>query len=192
MKKAIILTYSGYQDQELVYPYYRLLGADFRVDIFAEKMDYLNRIYGILGVSMPCQKVYDKDLGDVQAILEQYDLMVLPGGVKSLEKLRQNEKVIELIYNWNQKNKIIGSTCHGAQLLISANVIRGKNIAAYPSIKDDIVNAGASYSKSPVVVDGNLVTSPHYDHMGIWMETILTEFNKKMNQNMSQDRKISK
>ncbi len=180
MKKAIILTYSGYQDQELVYPYYRLLGAGFNVDIFGDKTDNLGRIYGILGVNMPCQKIYDKDLIEIYKVIEEYDLMILPGGVKSLEKLRQKTEVIDLIHQWNEKSKIIGSTCHGAQLLISANVIKGKTVAAYPSIKDDIINAGASYSKSPVVVDGNLVTSPHYDHMGIWMETILSEFNEKL------------
>lgn len=179
IKKAIILTYSGYQDQELVYPYYRLLGAGFNVDIFGDKIDNLGRIYGILGVNMPCQKIYDKDLIEVNKVVEEYDLMILPGGVKSLEKLRQKTEVIELIYQWNQKNKIIASTCHGAQLLISAKVTTGKTIAAYPSIKDDVVNSGAQYSNLPVVIDKNIISSPHYDHMGIWMETTLTEYDKR-------------
>ena len=179
MGKAIILTYSGFQDQELVYPYYRLLGEEFKVDIFGDKVDALGRIYGILGVNMPCQKIYDKDLLDLNLIIDEYDLMIIPGGVKSLEKLRQNTMVIELIHKWNQKDKIIASTCHGAQLLISAKVTKGKTIAAYPSIKDDILNSGAQYSSSPVVVDKNIITSPHYDHMGIWMETTIRVYNEK-------------
>lgn len=165
--KAIIITYSGFQDHELVYPYYRLLGAGFHVDIVADKKDELGRIYGIFGLNMPCHillKDFSVDL------IDKYDLLILPGGVKSLEKLRQNETVLNFIARWNALGKCISSTCHGAQLLISAKVVKGRRISGYYSLKDDIENAGAEYVNAPFVVDSNIVTSPHYDHMGPWME----------------------
>ena len=110
----------------------------------------------------------------------EYDLLVLPGGVKSLEKLRQEQDILNFIHSWDKDGKIISSTCHGAQLLISAKVVKGRNISGYYSLKDDIENAGANYSKEPVVVDKNIISSPHYDFMGAWMETTISEFNKSL------------
>ena len=105
--------------------------------------------------------------------------MIIPGGVKALEKLRQENKVLDFINKWDSENKMIGSTCHGAQLLISAKVTKGKNISGYYSIKDDINNSGATYINEPVVKDENIISSPHYDYMGEWMEEIINSHSKK-------------
>lgn len=174
-KRALIITWSGFQDQEVVYPYYRLLGAEFEVHIAADQRDTKGRVYGILGVNMPIHL-------DVRAIkwtigANECDLLVLPGGVKALEKLRQEQGVLDFIAEFYATGKTIASTCHGAQLLISAKVCKGHTIAAYPSIKDDIENAGATYSGEPVVVSGNIISSPHYDHMGPWMEAAIARVN---------------
>lgn len=171
--KALIITWNGFQDQEVVYPYYRLLGADVETIIVADSRDEKNRIYGIMGVSMPCQMIMSDFINDSKRFHEDFNLLVLPGGVKSLEKLRQEKQIIKFIREWYSSDKTIASTCHGAQMLISADVVKGKKIAGYYSIEDDIRNAGAVYSRDPVVVDGKLVTSPHYDHMGPWMEKVL-------------------
>jgi protease I len=64
-------------------------------------------------------------------------------------------------------------------MLISARIVKGETIAGYYSLQDDIENAGAKYSKDPVVVSGSIISSPHYDFMGEWMETTIDEFNKK-------------
>lgn len=178
-KKALIITYSGFQDHELVYPYYRLLGDDFHVDIVADKKDSNARIYGILGVNMPCTVLIDEFCKNTPYFQEAYDLLVVPGGVKSLEKLRLIPNIVKFISDWNAQGKVISSTCHGAQLLISARVVKGKKISGYYSIEDDINNAGATYSREPVVVDDNIISSPHYDHMGIWMETTLKVYYQK-------------
>jgi protease I len=180
-KNAIMLTWSGFQDHEVVYPYYRLLGDEFKVSIVADKRDSQNRVYGILGLSMPCHYTINEFYKNIEDFSTNFDLMILPGGVKSLEKLRQEEKVINFINKWNNEGKIISSTCHGAQLLISSKVVRGRNIAGYYSLKDDITNAGAIYSREPFIVDKNIISSPHYDHMGIWMEETIKEYNKKYN-----------
>jgi protease I len=110
--------------------------------------------------------------------LKEYDILILPGGVKALEKLRQEKQVISFISEWNKRGKVIASTCHGAQLMISAKIVAGRNISGYYSLEDDINNSGAKYVNEPVVVDGNIVSSPHYDHMGIWMKTAIDMVNK--------------
>ena len=177
-KHALILTWSGFQDHEVVYPYYRLLGAGFRVTLVADKKDELGRVYGILGLNMPCDLTMDEFVSDSSSLINDCDLLIVPGGVKSLEKLRQVDEVKDFISDWHKRGKLISSTCHGAQLLISSKVVEGKTIAGYYSIQDDIVNAGAKYSREPAVVSGGIVSSPHYDYMGEWMETTLSEYQR--------------
>ena len=169
--KALILTWTGAQDQEVIYPYYRLLGAGFDVVIAADKRAELGRFYGIFGVNMPCHVLISDPLLDEDAA--EADLLVIPGGVKALEKLRQQQHVLDLIATHYHAGKLIASTCHGAQMLISAKITKGHKIASYPSIKDDVINSGAEWSGEPVVVSGSIISSPHYDHMGIWLETVI-------------------
>tara|TARA_B100001063_G_C16626510_1_gene483477 strand:- start:292 stop:843 length:552 start_codon:yes stop_codon:yes gene_type:complete len=175
-KKCLIFTWSGFQDHEVVYPYYRLLGEGFEVSIVGDQKDEKGRFYGIFGLNMPCHLIYSEFYLNAQQWMTDADLIILPGGVKSLEKLRLEKKVIKFIKEWNEKNKLISSTCHGAQLLISSKVTKDKNISGYYSLEDDIINSGANYVNEPVVVDDNIVTSPHYDHMGIWMEETIKIF----------------
>lgn len=173
MSKALIITYDQFQDQEVVYPYYRLEGELIETHIVSSNKDEKNRTYGILGVNMPCHFTLDEFRANIESFLEDYSLLVLPGGVKSLEKLRQEKFVIDFIRQWHDLGKLIASTCHGAQLLISAGVTKNRTISGYYSIEVDIHNSGAIYSREPVCVDGNIVSSPHYDHMGVWMETVI-------------------
>ena len=173
--KALILTWEGYQDHEVVYPYYRIreLLPESDVCLMANKV---GRIYGILGLHMDSSA----DISDLKLrtdhYLSEYQLLVLPGGVKSLEKLRQEQEVIAFIYEWDKRGKLIASTCHGAQLLISARSIGGRKISGYYSIAVDIENAGATYVDAPFVTDGNIVSSPHYKWMGEWMGEVMRLF----------------
>ena len=107
------------------------------------------------------------------AKVENYDLLVLPGGVKAMEKVRQNKDIINFITKFDEKKKIIACICSGAQLLISAKVVKGRNISGYYSMKDDIINAGANYVDQPAVVDKNIVTTAHYKDMGPWMASVI-------------------
>ena len=178
-QRALILTWTGFQDQEVIYPYYRLLGAGFQTDIVADQKDENGRVFGILGAHVPCQilfKDFEKNWSD---ILNSYDLLVVPGGVKALEKLRIQQPAVDFVQAWNVSGKPIASTCHGAQLLISAGAVAGRKVAGYYSIEDDIQNAGGTYSKEPVVVDENIISSPHYDFMGEWMEAAIGALDLK-------------
>ena len=175
--KALIITWENFQDQELVYPYYRLKEETDDVVVMS---NVVGKFFGIMGSNMTShvnveQLRYTADTAGAlfYYYLDNFDLLVLPGGVKALEKLRQDNTVIRFISEWNKRGKVIASTCHGAQLMISAKIVKGKRISGYYSLEDDINNAGATYSREPVVQDGNIVSSPHYDHMGIWMKTAI-------------------
>lgn len=176
--KALIITWENFQDQEVVYPFYRLKEETSDVEIMA---NVTGKFFGIMGVNMTSHKLLIEldDSERYQKHLEETDILVLPGGVKSLEKLRQEKNVIRFIADFAATGKVIASTCHGAQLMISAKIVKGKKISGYYSLEDDINNAGAIYSREPVVVDGNIVSSPHYDHMGIWMKTAIDMTNGK-------------
>jgi protease I len=135
----------------------------------------MGKFFGIMGVNMNSHALITElnDEMKYNQYIDETDILVLPGGVKSLEKLRQEKRVIQFISDFEKTGKTIASTCHGAQLMISAKIVKGKNISGYYSLEDDINNAGAKYVNEPVVVDGNIVSSPHYDHMGIWMKTAI-------------------
>jgi protease I len=90
-----------------------------------------------------------------------------------MEKIRQEKKIIDFISKFNEQKKIIACICSGAQLLISAKTVKGRKIAGYYSMKDDLVNAGAIYTDKPAVIDENIITTAHYKDMGPWMKAVL-------------------
>lgn len=180
MKKALILTWEGYKDYEAVYPYYRLLEEGFEVDVMANT---LGKVMGILGGSIPCNRLISElKTETIQQALSDYDILILPGGVSSLEKLRLNNTAVELVRVWCESGKVLGSICSGAQMLITAKVLQGRKVSAYYSMEQDIWNAGAEFVDNPVVIDGNLITSPHYKWVGHWMGGIIKTYNERKNE----------
>jgi len=169
-KKALIITGKLVQDHEFIYPYYRLSGEGFEMDVATKNGE---DVMGAIGVKVPATKSYE----DIK--VDDYDLLILPGGAKCMEYLRQEQIVLDFISEWNAKGKVLASICHGAQLLISARIVKGRKISGYYSIKDDIINAGAEYVDAPFVTDGNLVSSPHYKHLEHWMRETLRLFRGK-------------
>lgn len=180
MKKALILTYEKFQDHEVIYPYYSLKENGFEVTLVANQ---LGRINGILGAHIVCDALttdFNKP-GIRKEYLDNYDLLMIPGGVKALEKLRLEEGIIEFVKEWDTTNKTILSICNGAQLMITADILKGRTVSGYYAIEADIKNAGATYDRSPVVIDKNLVSCPHYDFMGDWMREGINVYNKITN-----------
>ena len=94
-----------------------------------------------------------------------------------MEKVRQNKNIIDFISDFNERKKIIACICSGAQLLISAKIVKGRKIAGYYSMKDDLINAGANYTDLPAVVDENIITTAHYKDMGPWMKEAIKKLN---------------
>ena len=174
MNKAIIISGSLAQDHEFIYPYYRLLEENFEIDVC---MLEGTPVKGFLGTTLPPNKdQVVKKIDDIN--IDDYSVLVLPGGVKAMEKVRQEEKIINFITKFNEQKKIIACICSGAQLLISAKVVKGRKIAGYYSMKDDIINSGAIYTDEPAVIDENIITTAHYKDMGPWMKEVIKKITK--------------
>lgn len=174
MSKAIIISGNLAQDHEFIYPYYRLLEANLDVDVCILEG---KPVKGFLGTTLPPNK--DQEIKSIDQIkVEDYSVLVLPGGVKAMEKVRQEKKIIDFIFNFNEKKKIIACICSGAQLLISAKVVKNRKIAGYYSMKDDLINAGAIYTDEPAVIDNNIITTAHYKDMGPWMREVIKKLPK--------------
>ena len=169
MKKGIIISGSLAQDHEFIYPYYRLLEEGVELDVCLLEG---KPVVGILGTALPPNKEQIiKKIEDIK--VADYDVLVLPGGVKAMEKVRQNKDIIKFISDFDKEKKIIACICSGAQLLISAKVVKGRKIAGYYSMKDDLINAGANYTDLPAVIDDNIITTAHYKDMGPWMKEVI-------------------
>ncbi len=173
MKSALILSGHLVQDHEFIYPYYRLLEDHFNVDVCLLEG---KPVVGILGTRIPPNKEQKvKSPKDIN--VTDYNLLILPGGAKAMEYLRQSNEILDIIKNFYDSKILIGSICHGAQLLISSKVVEGKKLSGYYSLKDDINNAGAYFSDAPCVEDSGIISSPHYKFLGNWMALILKHFN---------------
>tara|TARA_B000000475_G_scaffold28903_1_gene22116 strand:- start:85 stop:621 length:537 start_codon:yes stop_codon:yes gene_type:complete len=176
-KKSIIISGNLAQDHEFIYPYYRLLEENFEIDVC---MNEGKSVKGILGTDLPPNKNHPvKKIEEVN--VKDYDLLIIPGGVKAMEKVRQNKLIIKFIRDFHELGKVIGCICSGAQLLISAKIVNGKKVSGYYSMIDDIVNAGANYVDEPAVVDDKIITTAHYKDMGPWMKKILEVFYNQTN-----------
>lgn len=164
--KALIITGPMVQDQEFVYPFYRLQEAGFAVDVGSYEPPPWE-FKGILGTKIETNVFVTLSLS-----VHDYDLLVLPGGVKCMEKLRMVPSIIKFIKGFHAKGGVIGSICSGAQLLISAYLCRGRVISAYPAMQVDVENAGGSYRNAVVNFD-RIVSAPHYRNLPEFMKTLL-------------------
>ncbi|MCK5214152.1 MAG: type 1 glutamine amidotransferase [Candidatus Omnitrophica bacterium] len=169
MKRAVIITAQNFQDEEFTYPYYRLLEEGIRVEVATpDKM----AVFGKYGV--PARVTMDTNDLDVK----NFDLVILPGGFEAPDRLRLRKEVLQFIKDMYDAGKIVAAICHGPWLCISAGIMKGKKATAYISTADDVRNAGAEYLEEDVVVDGNLVTAPHYRNNGDFMKAVLELLNK--------------
>jgi protease I len=164
MKKILMITGKDYDDSEVLYPYYRLLEEGYDVDVASvEKTEVPGKYHFMIQANLKFDEVNTKD----------YIGLVIPGG-KAPEKLRIIEDVKKIVCEFEESKKPIAAICHGQQILISANVLSGKNATCYPGIRDDLKNAGANYLDEPVVVCDNLVTSRRPDDLPYFMKAFIS------------------
>lgn len=166
-KRVAILATDGFEESELTSPFKALKEAGATVEIIAPKSGNIkgwNK--GDWGGS---QKV-DRTLDEAKA--QDYDALMLPGGVINPDKLRREKKAVEFVRAFFDAKKPVAAICHGPQLLIEADVVRGKRMTSFHSVSTDLKNAGAIWEDSEVVVDRGLVTSRSPED--------LEAFNKKM------------
>src|SRR5919106_511805 len=113
----------------------------------------------------------DLTIDDVRA--GDFDALILPGGVRNPDALRLNQKAVALIRAFADSGKPVAAICHGPWLLIEADVVRGKTVTGWPSIRTDLKNAGAAVVDEPAVTDGNIVTSRKPDDVPAFTEAVI-------------------
>jgi protease I len=134
---------------EAMYPFYRMQEAGFKVDVVGPSRGVYHGKYGY-----PIKAT----MAPSECDLREFAGVVIPGG-HAPDYMRRNTEMVSLVKDAMERGLTIGAICHGAQMLIEADVVRGRQATCYIAVKTDLVNAGAEYEDSEVVVDGNLVTS---------------------------------
>ena len=150
-KKIAILATDNFEDSELKEPYERLREAGFKVLIVGPAQ-------GVEIVGKKHQYRVRTDLAVDSVAVDDFDALVIPGGY-SPDRLRLNRPAVDLTRAFGLSGKPLAAVCHGPQLLISADLVRGRKLTSWPSVAIDVINAGGNYVDEPVVVDGNLITS---------------------------------
>ena len=141
---------NGFEDRELMYPYYRFQEAGYRVDVVGPRAKAAYK--GEYGLTIES----NLSLEDIN--LADYEAIVIPGG-RAPDRMRTNKTLVNLVREASKEGKVIAAICHGPQLLIEAGVVKGKKVTCYVSVATDVKNAGGVYMDKSVVVNGNLVTS---------------------------------
>lgn len=121
-------------------------------------------------------KEYDVDIQLETADAEMFDALLVPGGVMSPDKLRENEFALSFIRSFTKSGKPIAAICHGPWVLINAEAVSGRKMTSYGSLRADLLNAGARWVNEEVVVDNGLVTSRNPDDLPAFNRKMLEEF----------------
>jgi protease I len=153
IKIAIIAT-DGFEQSELTEPKRLLEKAGAAVDVIAPEGDDIEGWeHADWGGKVKVDVTLDK------ADASRYDAIVIPGGVINPDKLRLDRRAIDFIRQFAAQSKPIAAICHGPQMLIEADLVRGRQVTSWPSLQTDLKNAGAQWHDREVVLDGNLITS---------------------------------
>ncbi len=169
MRRAVITIANGVEDVEFAYPFYRLQEAGFTVDVATKGRANVVAKHGLpIAATVDAEQIKEAD----------YDLIVVPGGYESPDRVRQIKNVLQVLHDFNAKGKLIASVCHGPWVLISAGIVKGRRMTCYVGCKDDLINAGAEYVDAPVVVDGNIITAPHFRDNAAWMRETVVQFER--------------
>ncbi len=158
-KRILILATDGFEQSELEVPRDKLSAAGAKVDVAALEADGTRpvEIKGWDKTDWGAPVTVDKALKQVHA--EDYDAIVLPGGVINPDHLRTEPRALDLIRAFYDAGKTVAAICHAPWLLVEAGLAKGRKMTSYSSIKTDVINAGANWEDAPVVTDNGVVTS---------------------------------
>jgi protease I len=164
-KRVAILVEQEFEDRELSGPRDALIAAGATVVMVGPTSGA--EYHGKRGLA-----VVTSDLAAGAARMVDFDALVIPGGYAP-DKMRMRHAMVDLTREAMDANKPVAAICHGPQLLISANALRGRTLTCWPSIAIDVKNAGGLYVDKPVVEDGNLITSRKPDDVPLFSEAIV-------------------
>ena len=170
-KKVAILATDGFEQDELISPLRALREAGADAKIVSPKRDQIKGWnYTDWGETIIVDVPLDK------ARPEDFDALVLPGGVINPDHLRREPAAVKFVKTFFQMGKPVAAICHGPQMLIEADVIRGRKLTSYMSIKTDLKNAGALWVEREVVVDNGLVTSRSPEDLPVFNAKMIEVF----------------
>ena len=166
--RILIVATDGFEEWELFGP--RQILQQRGAEVVLASLD-LNQIQAT--VHDDPGKTIRPDLTIDDAKADDFDALILPGGVRNPDTLRMHKNVIDLIKAFDRQKKPIGAICHGPWLLVEADLLRGKTATSWPSIRTDLKNAGANVVDQPAVTDGNIVTSRNPDDVPAFTEAVI-------------------
>lgn len=174
-KKIAVLATNGFEQSELDQPVQAIKDAGGEVEIVSMKS---GSIKGWKEGDWANEVKVDVTLSDANP--DDYDGLVLPGGVINPDKLRDNKDAVDFVKGFfsGQKQKPVAAICHGPWTLINAEVVKGRKMTSYSSIKQDLINAGANWVDEEVVVDKGLVTSRNPDDLPAFCKKMIEEFSE--------------
>lgn len=164
----LIVASDGFEEWELFGPLHILRQRGAEVHLAAPTRDPIQAT-----VHDDPGKTIRPDLTIDQAKADDFDALILPGGVRNPDHLRTNVKAIELIKEFADLGKPVAAICHGPWLLVEADLLRGRTATSWPSIRTDLRNAGATVVDRMVVVDVNIVTSRNPDDVEAFTEAVI-------------------
>lgn len=167
-KKIALLATDGFEDSELTEPLNAVREAGAEVTIVSIKPSFK----GKNGTEMTA----DKQASEV--IASDFDGLLLPGGVENPDHLRQDEAAVTFVRNFFELHKPVAAICHAPWMLIEADVVRGRTLTSWPSLKTDIKNAGGNWVDEEVVTDEGLVTSRNPDDLPAFCAKAVEEFGE--------------
>jgi len=170
-QKIAILATNGVEQVELVEPKEALTAAGAQVTVVSQKPGTIQAMnYDEKGDRIRV----DMTLADCSP--EQFDGLVLPGGVANPDYLRMDEKAVAFVKQFISSGKPVASICHGPWMLIEADAVRGKKVTSWPSLRTDLRNAGANWVDEPMVRDGLIVTSRKPDDLPVFNAAVVEMF----------------
>lgn len=167
--RILIIATDGYEDSELLEP--RRILRERGAEVIVASLET-----GEIEGDKEARVEVDRTIDQVEA--GDYDALVLPGGTKNPDKLRMDERVIATIRAFAEAGKPVAAICHGPWLLIEADIVRGRTVTSWPSIRTDLRNAGATVLDQEVVIDGNIVTSRQPEDIPAFTEALIVLYEK--------------
>lgn len=165
--RVAFLATDGFEQVELTQPWKFLRDAGVVTELISPGT---NNITGSQHGDTGDAFSVDHSIDDVTAA--DFDALVLPGGLANPDSLRLDERVANLVRTFYEQGKPVAAICHGPWLLVEADIVRGKTVTSWPSLKTDLENAGATWVDKEVQVDGNLVTSRKPDDLEAFCDAI--------------------
>lgn len=169
-RKVAILVTDGFEQVEMTEPRRALDAAGAETTLIAPSGD---TVKGWDHTDWGEEFQVDLALQDARA--EEYDALLLPGGVMNPDKLRMDENAVRFARSFFEAQKPVAAICHGPWLLVEADVVRGRKLTSYPSLQTDLRNAGAQWVDQEVVVDSGLVTSRNPDDLPAFSKKLVEE-----------------